>query len=120
MGFGKLLDKIKINKFVEAGLAYATCNLFFASNESAITEGIIKVSSILLVGVSAGIAKIQNLRYDRLVNEINKSGYDERICSLYMNSPCGRSLVKTVLKRTDNFDNYPKLKEKYPITSMLD
>ena len=75
---------------------------------------------IIEIGLSVILAKIQSDRYERLVNTINKEGYDKRFCSLYMNRPCGRCLIKTVLKRTKNFDEYSKLKDKFPLTTILD
>lgn len=61
----------------------------------------------------------QNKRYERLMECLKEEGYEEKFCKIYMDHPCGRSVVKTALKQTDNFEHYNDLKEKYPLIRMF-
>ena len=117
MKLNNIIDKIKINKFAEAGLLSGIYLLSNGINKPDIIDGIFGGLFIL---ISPIVTHFQNARYDRLIDFTRREGYCEPVHSLYMNSPCGRSLVKTVLGRTDNLDNYPKLKQDYPLTTILD
>jgi hypothetical protein len=58
----------------------------------------------------------QNWRYNRLKKSIEEGGFDERLCTRFMRTPCGRSVVKAALTRTGNPDKYIYLEEQYPFT----
>ena len=78
-------------------------------------------SMVLLLSYIAGKhvpwgVKNQNKHYQSLTEHLQKEGYKEEFCERYMSYPCGRSVVKTALKRTDHFEKYQELKKKYPLT----
>lgn len=137
MGLDEILDKIQINKFNLFGSLLSASN--FATGASCfayeihnyIGEGfdensIIRIlggSLILLLSYQGGkhipwAVKQQNKRYERLTECLEKNGYKEEFCQLYMNHPCGRSVVKAALKRTGNFEHYTSLKDKFPLTEL--
>ncbi len=137
MGLDEVLDKIQINKFgIFVGLLstsqFATSISCFAYEiNNYLGEGFDENSAIrilagsvtLLVSYVGGkpvprIVKQQNQRYERLIECLGKKGYKEEFCKLYMNHPCGRSVVKVALKRTGNIEHYAELKDKFPLTKL--
>lgn len=137
MGLDEILDKIQINKFnIFMGLLstsqFATSISCFAYEiNNYLKEGfdensairILAGSSTLLLSYIGGkpvpwAVKQQNQRYERLIECLEKKGYKEEFCQLYMDHPCGRSVVKAALKRTGNFEHYAELKDKFPLTGL--
>ncbi len=137
MDLDRILDKIKINEFnifvgllsasqLAAGISFFTyeiCNYLGEGFDENSPIRILGGSTALLLSYVSGKhvpwgIKNQNKRYDRLTDCLGKEGYKEEFCKIYMDHPCGRSVVKTALKRTDNFEHYKELKVKYPLTKL--
>ena len=120
MSLNTIIDKIRINVFAEIGSAYVVYSLYMG-----IIDVVYQRSEIVgIIEISAGIGVLammpktirrQNERYDNLIKVIERSGYHERYCAMYMDHPCGRSVVKTVLERTKHSEKYNGLKKKYPL-----
>mgnify|MGYP006426401393 FL=1 len=122
MSLNSLIDKVHINKFA----AFAGAGGFLALLETGLTmyhvenidfifgslTAIKAVCGLGLLGFVAPLATYQqNRRYDSLVRKLNSTGYNKDYCEKYMDHPCGRSVVKTALKRTKNFNRYNHFKE---------
>jgi len=119
----KFIDKLQINKFagflVTSGLASLIMGCsYYGDNNIDIFDIFSLVVGAANMGFSFPLVKKQNKRYERLTNIIEKKGFNEEVCSRYMDHPCGRSVVKTVLKRTGNFNKYSELKRNYPLTRL--
>lgn len=125
MGLDSFIDKIRINKFAECLAAIGIYNLatetaeVFTTQDMDFSDGFNIMVGALNLGMSLYFSRKQSHRYEGIVDGINKRGYDERFCSMYMDHPCGRGVVKTALKRTGHFDKYKELKEKYPLTRLV-
>jgi len=119
------IDKIRVNKFSEFLVATGIYNLasetaeVFTTHDFDFSDGFYMLIGALNLGMSVYFARKQNRRYEGIVEGIENHGYDDRFCSMYMDHPCGRSVVKTALKRTGNFDEYKELKTKYPLTRLV-
>jgi hypothetical protein len=125
MSLDTFIDKIRVNKFAEflaaTGvyiLATETAEVF-TTHDFDFSDGVNILIGAFNLGMSLYFARKQNRRYEGIVEGIERQGYDERFCSMYMDHPCGRSVVKTALKRTGNFDEYKELTAKYPLTRLL-
>ena len=121
MSLEKLLHKIRINFFAEivaVGIIVPALADFLA-NKDEFFNNPEHIYSFLGLGVSLLLAKLQNQKYDKLVHALSRQGYDERLCNIYMDHLCGRSVVKAALKRTGHFDHYADLKKEYPITRII-
>ena len=127
MGLDTFIDKIRVNKFAEClavtgihHLATGTVEVF-TTHDIDFSDEFIMLIGALNLGMSIYFARKQNRRYEGIVEGIERHGYDERFFSMYMDHPCGRSVVKTALKRTGNFDKYKELirSKSYPLKSLV-
>lgn len=124
MSLESIIDKIRINFYAEVVAVGSTLTAIYnvrTSEDVDIKYELISLGFCLGVclGVSLSLSLLQNKKYDSLVGALTRKGYDERLCELYMDHFCGRSVVKAALKRTGNFDHYGDLKNKYPITRII-
>ena len=125
MSLDTFVDKIKINKFGGAILLTGTLTLAESYLEIRFPESYETVDIVLTAAKSLCATVIltlapplinrQNRRYESLMRKITSNGYDGSYCSKYMDHPCGRSIVKTVLERTDNTHKYTELKKNNPL-----
>jgi len=125
MGLDTFIDKIRINKLAE-GIATmgmlilaGKTSIVFAKQEIDYFDGFVIFIGLLNLGISIYHARKQNHSYEKLVDNIERHGYVEEFCSMYMDRPCGRSVVKTALRRTGNIDKYKELKTNYPLVSIF-
>lgn len=114
----RLTDKIVINKYA---LTIGTVNGYYFLDGISDMMSKNQASGFLLTTlgtlglyISKKIAERQNRDYDRLSESLNNK-FDERLIAPFMEYPCGRSIVKTILKRMDKFELYPKLSKAYPL-----
>tara|TARA_Y100000034_G_C6773719_1_gene345316 strand:- start:451 stop:825 length:375 start_codon:yes stop_codon:yes gene_type:complete len=120
MGLDSFVDKIRINKCALTLAAVSVTSLGLLASSFVDTDyKLIGLAfspfSILGIGGSFMIGLLQNSRYNRLTEIARERGVDKEAFPQYMNHPCGRSVVKAVLKRSGNYNAYPELSEKYPI-----
>jgi hypothetical protein len=115
-----LIDKLKINLFAETLMissAWGFFDSFIDLKLEAIDIPILLISIYNSFEAYRNVRR-QNDRYTKLMDYIERNGYYERPFVQYMDHPCGRLAVKTVLDRTELHYMYPGLAEKYPITSI--
>ncbi len=131
MSLDTFVDKIRINKFggtllvagslalLDSYLELRNPGFYNVSSVANILDIALvttkAISSAILLTVTPSVISRQNWRYDSIFRKINFNGYNDDYCSKYMDHPCGRSIVKTVLKRTDNIHEYNKLKNNNPL-----
>ncbi|MGV8086923.1 MAG: hypothetical protein ACP5N1_04790 [Candidatus Woesearchaeota archaeon] len=125
MGLETFIDKIRVNKYAEFSAVIGVCALYAGIADVTMMHDINFTSGMnVCLGVVNTLNAIyftrkQNQRYEGIVQGIKEYGYSDKFCSMYMDHPCGRSVVKVALKRTENFDKYKELKKKYPLTRLL-
>lgn len=107
------IDKVRINVYSIVCVSVVVC-LVLANHEDFAQLGIV----VVVLGSACNVFN-QNTRYHRLKNAIEERGFDEKLCAEFMRKPCGRNVVKTVLKRTGHFDRYPHLQKKFPLKSLI-
>jgi hypothetical protein len=113
MTLSGFIDKVTINCY---GIAVASAVVCLELARHG-TFGYFGAAAILFFSVFNIIT--QNWRYDRLKKAIEDGGFDERLCTRFMRTPCGRSVVKAALTRTGHPDKYIYLKEQYPLTTQV-
>ena len=126
MSLNSIIDKVHINKFAAVmgtGGALALLNsgliLYNVEDIDLVLGTLTAIKSLCgltLVGfVTPATSYKQNRRYDSLMRKLDSNGYNKEFCEKYMDHPCGRSIVKTALKRTDHFGEYQDLKNNNPL-----
>ena len=75
----------------------------------------VHIGGIKSLGIKENRFKDKLIDYKRLINSLEKRGYDERIAAPYMKCPNGRIQIKLAIKRhLIPKESYNLLKERYP------
>ena len=121
MSIEKIIDKVKINLFAEVlgTLAVFGFGVSFYDLKLNLYEVPLLLFSTLNAFQTVYNVKRQNTRYNKLEKLLEEYEYREAAFAQYMDHPCGRAVVKTVLKRNGLNEKYEELKNKYPLTRLV-